>query len=182
MAMAGGAGATFTLTNTGPTPSLVVSKTHVGAFTRGGTGEWDITVSNAPGSIATVGTTTLSDVLPAGYTVNSFPSLPLPGVSCSPPGTTTATCIFTIALAGGSSFPVIKMIVNVPANSPPTVTNTAKAFGGGDPVHTTLATAATGSDTVAIGQAAAAITATAGTPQTTPINTVFPINLQASVR
>jgi hypothetical protein len=72
--------------------------------------------------------------------------------------------------------------LNIPANSPNSVTNTAKAFGGGDTTHTNLATAATGADTVSVVQVPASVTATAGTPQSTAINTPFPTNLQVTVQ
>jgi hypothetical protein len=161
-------------------PTLSVAKSHTGTFTQGGTGEWDITVSNLVGSPSTVGATAVSDTLPTGYTVNSFASTD-PSWSCSGGATQTATCTNGSAIAGGGSYPTIKIIVNIPANSPTSVTNTGKAYGGGDTVHTSLATAAAGSDTVTVIQVAAQIAATAGTPQSTPINSAFGANLQATV-
>jgi photosystem II stability/assembly factor-like uncharacterized protein len=163
------------------TPSVSVSKTHTGTFTQGGIGEWDITMSNAAGSFATTGTTTMSDTLPAGYTVNNFSTTDV-SWTCSGAGTQTATCTSTLAVKGGSSFPVIKIIVNIPAASLTSVTNTAKAFGRGDTTHTSLVTAASGSDTVSVIQVPASVTATAGTPQKTGTNTAFPTKLQATVR
>jgi uncharacterized repeat protein (TIGR01451 family) len=131
--------------------SLSVTKTHVGTFTQGGTGEWDVTVNNAAGSGATTGTTTVSDTLPSGYTVNSFTGTDA-SWTCSGTGTQTATCTSTAAISGGNSFLPVKITVNIPANSPASVTNTGKAYGGGDTTHTSLATAASGSDTVSVGQ------------------------------
>jgi uncharacterized repeat protein (TIGR01451 family) len=162
------------------TPSLSVAKTHLGTFTQGQTAEWDITVSNATGFPATSGTTTLSDTLPAGYTVNNFSTTDA-SWSCSGAGTQTATCTNALAVNGGSSFLPVKIIVNIPADSPTRVINTANAFGGGDAAHTTLGTAATGSDTVSVIQVPASIRATDGTPQRTAINTAFPTNLTAIV-
>jgi hypothetical protein len=163
------------------TPTLSVAKAHVGTFIQGSTGEWDVTVNNTTASSVTSGTTTVFDTLPSGYTINSFSTTDA-SWSCSGTGTQTATCTSTMGLNGGSSFPVIRMIVNIPANSPASVTNTAKAFGGGDTTHTSLATAASGSDPVVVMQVPASVTATAGTPQSTAVNTAFPINLQATVR
>jgi hypothetical protein len=163
------------------TPTLSVAKAHVGTFTQSSTGEWDITVNNTAASSITSGTTTVSDTLPAGYTANNFSTTDA-SWSCIGTGTQTATCTSMSAISGGSSFPTIKIIVNIPANSPTSVTNTARAFGGGDTTHTNLDTAASGSDTVVVMQVPASVTATADTPQSTVINTAFPINLQATVR
>jgi photosystem II stability/assembly factor-like uncharacterized protein len=162
--------ANFALVNL-PPPSLSIAKTHVGTFTQGGTGEWDVTVSDAPGTFHTTGTTTVSDTLPTGYTVHDF-------------STTSASwsCTSTLAVNGGSGFPPIMMTVSIPANSASRVMNTARAFGGGDTTHTNIATAATGSDTVPVTQVPASVTPTAGTPQSTPINTTFATNLQATVQ
>ena len=164
-----------------PLPSLSVTKTHVGTFVQGGTGEWDITVSNAALSAATSGTTTVSDTLPMGYTVNNFTGTDV-SWNCSGAGTQTASCTNTSAVNGGSSFPVIKMIVNIPLNSSVVVMNTASAYGGGDPTHNSSGTAAMGSDTVTVMQTAATITIIAGNNQSTIVNTPFPINLQVLVR
>jgi uncharacterized repeat protein (TIGR01451 family) len=162
-------------------PAMSVAKTHAGTFTQGGTGEWDITVSNGPGSQNTNGNTTLSDTLPAGYTVNNFSTTAASWI-CSGAGTQTATCTSTSAVAGGASFPVIKIFANIPSNSPVTVSNTGKAFGGGDPIHNNLTNAATGGDSVSVVQAASQITATAGTPQGAAVNTAFATNLQVTVK
>jgi uncharacterized repeat protein (TIGR01451 family) len=162
------------------TPSLSINKIHVGTFMQGGTAEWDITVTNL-GSAATTGTTTVSDTLPTGYTVSSFSGTAV-SWSCTGNNTQTASCTSTSSVSGGSSFPAVKMFVNVPANSPISVMNTAKAYGGGDPAHTNLASAATGSDTVSVAQAPASIMATAGTPQAAWISMPFSVNLQATVK
>ena len=142
-------------------PLLSISKTHSGTFTQGGTGEWDVTVSNT--GPATTGTTTVSDTLPTGYTVANF-STTSASWSCMGMGTNTATCTSTSAINGGTSFPTIRIIVNIPAASPASVTNTAKAYGGGDTVHATLATGVSASDTVSVILAPAlAFTATSAT-------------------
>ncbi len=159
-----GGGAAATLSNIDtvtidPAPVLALSKTHQGSsFNAGQTAEWDITVSNtAAASSITSGTTTVSDSLPAGYTLNTYTGTGW-GCSFSAPA---VTCTSTQGVAGGSSFPTIALTVNVPANSPSSVTNTASAFGGGDLVHTTLGTAASGSDSnVPVNPATAQVTVT----------------------
>ncbi len=143
-----GGGAAATLSNIDtvtidPAPVLALSKTHPGSFNAGQTAEWDITVSNtAAASSITTGTTTVSDSLPAGYTLNTYTGTGW-GCSFSAP---SVTCTSTQGVTGGSSFFAIALTVNVPLNSPSSVTNTASAFGGGDLVHVNLGTAATGSD------------------------------------
>ena len=157
-----------------PAPVLSVTKTHAGTFTQGQTGgEWDVLVSNAAGSGGTAGTTTVSDTLPLNYTVHDF-STTSASWSCSGAGTQTATCTSTLVVAGGSSFPAVQIIVNVPATSPVSVTNTGKAFGGDDQTHTTLPSAAMGSDTVNnVVQVPASIAVTSGNNQNVLVNTAY---------
>jgi uncharacterized repeat protein (TIGR01451 family) len=133
-------------------PTLTIGKSHTGTFVETQTGgEWDLTVSNAAGSSATSGTTTVSDTLPSGFTVHDFSTTPA-SWTCSGAGTQTASCSSTSVVNGGSSFSTIKMIVTVPANiAALTVSNTARAYGGGDPVHTNLGSAAvSNADSVSI--------------------------------
>ena len=157
-------------------PVLSVSKAHTGTFTQGQTATWTIAVTNSgPAGSTTNGTTTVVDALPSGYTLAS---LSAPGWSCS--GAATITCMSTSAVAAGQSFGTVTLVVNVPANSPKSVTNTADAFGGGDLTHTSLATAAAGSDTVTVNQVPATISATSGTPQTVAEGAAFN-SLQATV-
>ena len=144
-----GGGATGTATATdqttiNPAPALSISKSHTGTFTQGQTAEWDVQVSNTSVGSSTNGTVTVQDTLPTGYTAANFASTT--GWSCS--GTTAVTCTSTQSVAGGSSFPVIQIIVNVPSNSPASVTNNAAAYGGGDLNHTNSGNAAIASDTV----------------------------------
>jgi Bacterial Ig-like domain (group 3)/Dockerin type I domain len=111
---------------------LTISKTAVGTFTQGSTADWDVTVGNSAGTVdTTTGTVSLSDTLPSGYTVSGFGTTNTTTWSCSGTGTQTATCSTIMQLAGGSSYPVIHIIVNVPAASPTSVTNTASVSGGG---------------------------------------------------
>jgi len=166
-----------------PAPVLSVSKTHTGTFTQGQTAQWNIAVSNSAGSTSiTSGTTTVSDTLPSGYTVNNFGSTS--GTwSCGGTNTQTATCTATAGISGGNAFPTIQVFVNVPAASPTSVTNTALAYGGGDLTHTNSGNAATGLDSnVTVVQVPASISATGGTPQSTAVNTAFGTSLSATVK
>jgi hypothetical protein len=170
----------YTLTNLAP-PNLNVTKTHVGTFTQAGVGEWDIAISNATGSVSTGSFTNISDTLPAGYTVSSFAATDS-SWTCNGLNTQTASCFTVAAVKGGSSFPLVRIVVNIPATSPGTVTNTASVYGGNDPVHNSLNNSATASDSVAVVQNPTSIASTAGTPQTVSINQAFATNLQVVVK
>jgi hypothetical protein len=180
----GGAGVTATSSNSDtvtilPAPKLAVQKTHPGTFTQGSTAEWDISVSNTASGGATSGTVTVSDALPSGYTVANFGTT---SSSWTCGGTTTVTCTATLAVSGGSGFPLIQVIVNVPANSPTSVSNTALAWGGGDLTHTNSGNAASGSDNnVPVVQTPASISASGGAGQSTNVGTTFAQPLQATV-
>jgi len=156
-----------------PPPSLAIAKSHTGTFTQGSTAVWNIQVSNnsATAAGATDGSTvTVSDTLPSGYSLSSYSGT---GWSCA--GTTTVSCTSSQVVAGaGGNFNLLALTVNIPANSPVSVTNNAKVYGGGDLVHTNSANAATGSDTVTVVQGPAQMAANAGTtPQSAAVNTAF---------
>jgi uncharacterized repeat protein (TIGR01451 family) len=180
----GGAGASATSSNTDtvtivPAPKLAVQKTHPGTFTQGSTAEWDISVTNTASGGATSGTVTVSDLLPSGYTVANFGTT---SSSWTCGGTTTVTCTATLSVSGGSGFPLIQAIVNVPANSPTSVSNTALAWGGGDLTHTNSGNAASGTDSnVPVVQTPASIAASGGAGQSTNAGTTFGLPLQATV-
>ncbi len=76
---------------------------------------------------------------------------------------------------------MIALTVNIPTNSAISVTNSAKAFGGGDLTHTNLANGATGSNTAAVVQVPASINLTAGDNQSVAHNTAFPTNFSVTV-
>ena len=181
-----GAGVPVTSSNTDnvtivPAPVLSVQKTHTGTFTQGQTAEWDIAVSNtASASSTTSGTVSVSDALPAGYTVSSFGSTSA-FWSCS--GLTAVSCSTTLTESGGSAFPAIQVIVNVPANSPTSVSNTALAWGGGDLNHTSSGTAASGTDSnVLVAQVPATIAVNAGGTQSAQVLTAFATGLAVIVK
>ncbi|MGA2242871.1 MAG: DNA/RNA non-specific endonuclease [Verrucomicrobiota bacterium] len=114
---------TVSLTNA---PDLVISKTHAGNFTQGDTGDaYTITVTNN-GNAATVGTVSVVDALPAGFTATAI----------SGAGWTTdlgtLTCTRSESLAAGAGYPPITVIVDVATNAASNVTNTASVSGGGE--------------------------------------------------
>jgi hypothetical protein len=89
-----------------PAATLAVAVAAAGTFKQGSTAEWDVTVSNAAGSMATSAAVSMQDTLPAGYTVSSFGSTDMGTWSCSGSGTQTAICNATAQLSGGQPYPV----------------------------------------------------------------------------
>ncbi|HVH34525.1 MAG TPA: Ig-like domain repeat protein, partial [Tahibacter sp.] len=127
-----GGGQTNTANDTASDPTtitqlsdLTIAKTHVGSFAQGQTGAiYTITANNA-GAGPTSGTVTVTDTLPTGLTATAIGGT---GWTCT---MGTLTCTRSDALAAGSSYPVIALIVNVASNAPTSVTNTATVSGGG---------------------------------------------------
>jgi fimbrial isopeptide formation D2 family protein/uncharacterized repeat protein (TIGR01451 family) len=107
-------------------PSLAISKTHVGDLPRGGTGTYDITVTNI-GTHPTTAAVTVTDTPPGGM-------MPLaaggPGWQCTIK-IRTMTCTRGDALQVGDSFPPISLEVAIASNAPDTLVNLASATGGG---------------------------------------------------
>ena len=62
------------------------------------------------------------------------------------------------------------------------VNNTAKAWGGGDLIHTSLATAASGTDTATVIQVPASVTISAGNNQSATIGNAFGSALSVTVK
>jgi uncharacterized repeat protein (TIGR01451 family) len=119
----------FIPVNVNLTPDLAIAKTHVGTFSVGQTGAlYTITVTNS-GNGPTVGTVTVTDILPSnqGLTPTAIAG---PGWSCT---LGTLTCTRADALAVGSSYPAITVTMNI-SQLPPTssVTNGATVSGGGE--------------------------------------------------
>lgn len=112
--------------NVNTTPDLAITKSHTGNFSVGQTGAtYTITVSNV-GHGPTSGTVTVVDSLPSGLTATAISGT---GWSCT---LGTLTCTRADALAATSSYPAITLTVNVAANAPSLVTNTATVSGGGE--------------------------------------------------
>jgi uncharacterized repeat protein (TIGR01451 family) len=121
------AGFTGTATiNVNLTPDLTISKSHTGNFSVGQTGAaYTITVTNA-GHGPTSGTVTVVDSLPSGLTATAISGT---GWTCT---LGTLTCTRADALAATNSYPAITLTVNVAANAPSLVTNSATVSGGGE--------------------------------------------------
>ena len=109
-----------------PVPDLTIGKTHAGNFFQGqSAATYTLTVSNA-GSTSTSGTVTVTDSVPAGLSATGIAGS---GWSCTAPG---GPCTRSDALAAGASYPPLTLTVNVAANAPASVTNTATVSGGGE--------------------------------------------------
>ncbi|HEY5026972.1 MAG TPA: hypothetical protein VIK39_01065 [Candidatus Angelobacter sp.] len=112
--------------NVNTTPDLAITKTHSGNFILGQTGAtYTIAASNIGGG-ATSGTVTVKDTLPSGLTATAISGL---GWTCT---LGTLACTRSDAFIGGSSYPAIIVTVNVAANAPTSVSNTATVSGGGE--------------------------------------------------
>ena len=113
--------------NTQGTPRLQIAKTHAGNFTRGqADATYTVTVTNPAASTGpTAGKVTVTDKIPSGLTLVSMAGA---GWTCA-----ANACHRTDALAAGKSYPAITVTVNVAANAPSKVTNTATVSGGNSP-------------------------------------------------
>ena len=160
-------------------PVLAISKTPSGTFTQGQTAIWDITVSNtAAGTSLTSGTVTVVDTLPTGYT---FASNTGTGWTCGAI-TVTVTCTTTTAVAGGTSFPILAITVNVPSTTRPFPLRITRSLSaGGDLTHTSIGSAATSFSTVTVVQVPATISIAAGNNQSVTIGNALPTNLAVTV-
>jgi uncharacterized repeat protein (TIGR01451 family) len=117
-----------TIITSGAAPDLAIAKSHSGNAQQGQVGfVYTITVNNV-GSGATTGTVTVNDTVPAGLTATAISGA---GWSCAVGA--TSTCTRSDALAAGASYPPITLTVNVAANAPTVVTNTAAVSTAGDP-------------------------------------------------
>jgi uncharacterized repeat protein (TIGR01451 family) len=118
--------ANFQYTLASGNPDLTIVKSHTGSFTQGDTGDtYSLVVTNSGGA-ATNGMVTVTDILPAGLTATVMSGT---GWSCTQPA---GPCTRSDALNPGASYPAITLTVNVAANAPSSVTNTATVAGGGE--------------------------------------------------
>ena len=107
-------------------PDMTVGVTHTDSFHQGDVGDtYTITVTNS-GAASTVGTVSLVDMLPAGLTATAMSG------SGWTVNLTTLTATRRDPLAAGSSYPALTLTVNVAADVPASVTNTATVSGGGE--------------------------------------------------
>ncbi len=110
----------------GQPSALSISKSHSGNFVQGQAGApYTITVRNGASAGSTNGMVSVTDAIPAGLTATGISG---PGWTCD---LGSVSCTRDDSLPPGSSFGVITVTVNVAANAPPTVTNTATLSGGG---------------------------------------------------
>ena len=126
-------------------PGLSVSLSHVGTFTRGGTGTYEMVVSNT-GAGPTSGTVTVTDTLPASGVLTYATVDGGRAWSCGVAG--LATCTRKDALPPGTSYHFITVTVNVSGtvSVPSTATSTATVSGG------SVGVGSPASDTVTIAQ------------------------------
>jgi uncharacterized repeat protein (TIGR01451 family) len=107
-------------------PDLTIVKSHIGTMTRGGTGTYNLAVSNV-GAAPTVGTVTVTDQMPAGLTATAISGGSTWSCTLSPLG-----CSATTVLAPGAAYPPITLTVNIAGNAPASVINVATVGGGGE--------------------------------------------------
>ena len=119
----------------GAAADLAISKTHSPASfgENSGTGYFTITPSNI-GTLATSGTITVVDTLPAGMTVAAAATGS--GWTCSGAiGATSVTCSSTTVIAaGGTGNPITLRVLVANGLAGQILTNTAVISGGGEPV------------------------------------------------
>ena len=115
------------LLNSWALTDLTVTVSHAGSFSQGQSGAaYTLTVRNS-GTGTTNGTAvTVTDTLPAGLTATALSGN---GWSCT---LAALTCTRTDALAPGGSYPPITLTVNVAANAPASLANSARVSGGGE--------------------------------------------------
>ncbi len=110
----------------GTTIDLAIAKTNNGIFTPGQTGaQYTIVVSNV-GTQPTVGTVTVTDILPAGLTATAIGGT---GWNCTQ---SAGPCSRDDVLAPGASYPPLTLTVNIAHDAPSPLTNVATLAGGGD--------------------------------------------------
>jgi uncharacterized repeat protein (TIGR01451 family) len=106
-------------------PALALTKSHVGDFTVGQQGDYTLSVANT-GDVATSGTITVVDTLPAGLTYVTASGT---GWTCGAAGQ-SVTCTSATAIAPTAVGAAIDVTVSVTTTTPGSVTNSAMASGG----------------------------------------------------
>jgi hypothetical protein len=117
--------ATFT-TGTAPPPAvLTISKSHVGSFSIGDTGDtYTVTVSNTAGAGPTNGTVTVTDAIPSGLTLESMAGT---GWTCA---AGSNVCTRSDVLTAGASYPAITVTVDVSSEATSPQVNSVTVSGG----------------------------------------------------
>jgi uncharacterized protein (TIGR03437 family) len=128
----------------GTSALLGIASTHSADFVQGETAAtYSVVVSNAAGAGPTVGTVTVTEIVPTSLTLVSMSGA---GWNCS-----GNTCTRRDALRAGSSYPAIAVTVNVAESAPSQVVNQVAVSGGG-------AGPASASDLTTVSAAAASCT------------------------
>ncbi len=112
-------------------PDLTVAKSHSGNFTQGQPGTYTITVTNVGGKDSDGTTVTVTDTLPAKLTATAISGTNWTCPAGTPPPG-PVSCTRSDVLAKGSSYEPITLTVNVAADAPAALTNSAAVSGGGD--------------------------------------------------
>jgi len=120
-----GAGGTLTVR---PIADLSITKNHLGSFTVGSPGTYEMVVTNSGPHDAT-GPFVVTDVLPAGLTYSSSSAS---GWTVNTSGAPTITWTRSGTLASGASLPTISLTVAVGAAAVPSRTNSASVTGASD--------------------------------------------------
>jgi uncharacterized repeat protein (TIGR01451 family) len=107
-------------------PILAILKSHVGNFVQGQQGAVFTLRVEDQGFGPTVGTVTVTEIVPAGLTLAS-----MSGTGWSCPAPPANTCTRSDSLASTDFYPDITVTVNVASNAPSSVTNEADIVGGG---------------------------------------------------
>lgn len=122
----GGTGGTATATVDVLLPDMTITKSHTGNFRQGQIGAvYAITVSVAGADSS--GQVTVTDTLPAGLTATDISGA---NWVCSAPPTLSCSRVDSLPIT--TSYEPINVTVNVAANAPALLTNTATVSGGGE--------------------------------------------------
>ena len=149
---------------------LAITKTaSTSSFTVGTNASFTLTPNNLAGNAATVGTITVTDVLPAGLTYIAAGSGGT-GWSCAAAGQTVTCTTSSIISAGGTGNP-ITINVAVAGGAAPAISNVATVAGGNEPSANTGNNSATLN--VNVGNAAVSTFTTDGAQTGTPGSVVF---------
>src|SRR5580704_15429229 len=107
-------------------PALTISKSHVGNFAVGDTGDiYTVTVSNTAGAGPTSATVTVTDTIPLGLILDSMAGT---GWTCA---AGTNVCTRSDVLVAGASYPPITVAVDVSDGATSPQVNIVEVSGGG---------------------------------------------------
>ncbi len=107
-------------------PDLTLTKSHAGDFSQGQTGATYSLVVHNVGGTPTGGAVTVTDALPGALTATAMSGS---SWNCN---LATTSCTRSDPLPDGASYPEITLTVDVAANAPQTLLNTAVVSGGGE--------------------------------------------------